>query len=211
MNYHLDFMALKIKGIIFDYGNVLCEPQEPGEVQAMADALGMELERFKEKYWRDRRPYDRADLDAVEYWNRIAGRELAAGEIDRVIELDNVGWLHRRERTLAWVNAAREMGLRTGLLSNLPASLRDALEQVDWLPQFDVRTYSCTIRRIKPEPEIYEDCLGGLGLKPEQVVFLDDRPENVRGADEVGIHGMLFESAEQAASELAARFGVRFA
>ena len=102
------------------------------------------------------------------------------------------------------------MGLRTGLLSNLPVSLRDALEQVDWLPEFDVRTYSCTLGRIKPEPEIYADCVGGMGLKHGEVVFLDDRPENVRGADEVGIHGLLFESAEQAASELSARFGVKF-
>lgn len=201
-------MALKIKGIIFDYGNVLCDPQEPHEVQAMADALGVELEQFKEKYWRDRRPYDRADLGAAEYWNRIAGRELSLGELGAVIELDNTGWLHRRERTLAWVGQASQKGLRTGLLSNLPISLRDALEQVNWLPEFDVRTYSCTLGRIKPEPEIYEDCVGGLGLKPEEVVFLDDRPENVRGADEVGLHGLLFESADQAASELAERYRV---
>ena len=203
-------MASEIKGIIFDYGNVLCEPQEPHEVRAMADALGVDLEPFKEKYWRDRRTYDRADLGAAEYWNRIAGRELYLGELGAVIELDNNGWLHRRERTLAWVGQASQKGLRTGLLSNLPVSLRDALEQVDWLPEFDVRTYSCTLRRIKPEPEIYEDCVGGLGLKPEEVVFLDDRPENVRGADEVGIRGLLFESPDQAASELAARFGINF-
>ncbi|MGA2600627.1 MAG: HAD family phosphatase [Bryobacteraceae bacterium] len=201
-------MASEIKGIIFDYGNVLCEPQEPHEVQAMADALELELEPFKEKYWRDRRTYDRADLGAAEYWNRIAGRELSLGELGTAIELDNKGWLHRRERTLAWVGQASRMGLRTGLLSNLPVSLRDALEQVDWLPQFDVRTYSCTLGRIKPEPEIYADCVGGLGLKPDEVVFLDDRPENVRGADEVGLHGLLFESADQAASELAGRYRV---
>jgi FMN phosphatase YigB (HAD superfamily) len=42
------------------------------------------------------------------------------------------------------------------------------------------------------------------------VVFLDDRPENVHGANEAGIHGLLFESADQAASELAARFEIEF-
>ncbi len=116
-------MASEIKGIIFDYGNVLCDPQEPGDVQAMADALGVGRAQFEEKYWRDRRPYDRADLDAAEYWNRVAARELRDGEIASVTELDNQGWLHYRKRTLAWVDAAREMGLRTGLLSNLPVSL----------------------------------------------------------------------------------------
>jgi FMN phosphatase YigB (HAD superfamily) len=39
-------------------------------------------------------------------------------------------------------------------------------------------------------------------------VFLDDRPENIKAATELGIHAILFQTPERAATELADRYGV---
>jgi FMN phosphatase YigB (HAD superfamily) len=36
-------------------------------------------------------------------------------------------------------------------------------------------------------------------------LFLDDRPENIRGAEAVGMQGILFRSAGELASQLAGR------
>jgi putative hydrolase of the HAD superfamily len=202
-------MPSEIKAIIFDYGNVLCEPQTPEDVQAIAAALGFAAGKFPAIYWRDRIAYDRDDMNAAEYWNRVAGRQLDAPEIGRLVDLDNKSWMHPREETIPWVEAAREKGLRTALLSNLPVPLRDALENdCPWLPRFDLRTYSCTVRTTKPDREIYDVCVRGLGVKPPEIVFLDDRPENIQAARQLGIHGLLFESPERAALDLAGQFGL---
>jgi len=202
-------MSFEIKAIIFDYGNVLCEPQPSGDLQAMAAALGIAADQFPEIYWRDRIAYDRDDLTAAEYWNGVAGRQLQAADVKKIVALDNLSWTHPRETMIPWVEAARQRGLRTALLSNLPVPLRDALENdCPWLPRFDVRTYSCAVRKTKPDREIYEACVRDLGVKPPEIVFLDDRPENIDGAARLGIHGLLFESPERAALDLAAQFGI---
>jgi putative hydrolase of the HAD superfamily len=198
-----------IKAIIFDYGNVLCEPQPPEDLAAMAAVLALTLDQFLPIYWRDRGPYDRAEMDSGEYWDRVASRQLTLDRIAKLTALDNRSWMHPREATIPWVAAASRQGLRTALLSNLPAPLRDALENdAPWLPQFDVRTYSCTLRSTKPERAIYEHCVRGLGMKPSEIVLLDDRPENINGAAELGIHGILFQTPERAAMDLAERYGV---
>jgi putative hydrolase of the HAD superfamily len=209
VRYHLRFMPSAIKAVIFDYGNVLCEPQTPEDIEAMAAELGRTAGQFAPIYWRDRASYDRAEMDSTEYWNRVAGRKLPADQTRKLTHLDNRSWLHPRDATIPWVTALSRQGLRTALLSNLPVPLREALENdAPWLPEFDVRTYSCDVRRTKPDREIYEHCIRGLGVKPSEAVFLDDRPENITGAVELGIGAILFQTAERAAIELAERFGV---
>jgi putative hydrolase of the HAD superfamily len=42
-----------------------------------------------------------------------------------------------------------------------------------------------------------------LGARPAEVVFIDDRPENVAGAAALGIRGVHFTSATQARAALA--------
>lgn len=207
--YDTGYMPFEIKAIVFDYGNVLCEPQPPEDIQAMAAALGLPADEFTNIYWRDREAYDRAEMDPGEYWNRMASRQLDQAEVAGLVELDNMSWMHPRRKMLPYVEAARQIGLRTALLSNLPVPLRDALENdCPWLPRLDVRTYSCEIRKTKPNRAIYDACIRDLGVKPPEIVFLDDRPENVNGATELGIHALLFESPERAALDLAAQYGI---
>ena len=175
----------------------------------MAETAGLETGKFIEAYWHDRAPYDRGDMNATEYWNRLAERQLDPAEIKKLVDLDNRSWTHPSNKMIACVTAARDKGLRTALLSNLPAALRDALENdCPWLPPFDVRTYSCSVRKTKPDREIYEACVRDLGVKPPEIVFLDDRPENVEAAQKLGIHGLQFESPERAALDLSAQFGL---
>lgn len=203
-------MSTEIRAIIFDYGNVLCEPQPADEIQAMAALAGQPEPRFHDLYWRHRVPYDRAEFDPAAYWSRVAERDLEQQEVDDLVRLDNKSWLHPREPMLKHARSTREIGLRTALLSNLPVPLRDALENgLPWLPKFDVRTYSCTVRAAKPDPAIYSACIRELGIRPPEAVFLDDRPENVAGAIATGIHGLRFESVEKARLDLAAQYGVR--
>ncbi len=66
----------------------------------------------------------------------------------------------------------------------------------NFLGYFDHVTFSCEIGVLKPEPEIYEHALRGLGVAPAEAVFLDDRPENVEGARHLGLHAELFTTWE---------------
>lgn len=60
----------------------------------------------------------------------------------------------------------------------------------------------------KPNADIYELALTRFGLTAERCVFFDDTAKNIVGANEVGIHSILFENASQARESLA-ELGVR--
>jgi putative hydrolase of the HAD superfamily len=78
---------------------------------------------------------------------------------------------------------------------------------VDVLCLFDEFIVSYEVGAMKPDPPIYEEALRRSGLPAPACVFVDDRPANVEGAAQVGMHAVRFESPEQFAAELA-RLGV---
>ena len=204
-------MIVHPTAIIFDYGNVLCTPQLAADIDAMASVLRLPAARFSELAWRFRLAYDAADLDAVRYWNTVAeaaSRSLTPAEIDRLVALDNASWTHPNPAMLDWARRLREAGIRTAILSNMPSPVREYLDGCAWLPEFDHRTFSCDVRRTKPNREIYQHCLAGLGVEPSEALFLDDRDENIRAAQELGIHALLFTTLEQAAADMDGRFSL---
>jgi len=50
---------------------------------------------------------------------------------------------------------------------------------------------------LKPEREIYELFLSKFGVRPEECVFIDDRPDNIEGARKVEMHGVVFHDMDQ--------------
>ena len=48
---------------------------------------------------------------------------------------------------------------------------------------------------MKPDPAIYRLALERFGLKPAEAVFIDDRADNVAGAEAVGVRGLVFTGA----------------
>ena len=61
---------------------------------------------------------------------------------------------------------------------------------------------SCYLRVRKPDPRIYRIALGITQRAPEECVFIDDRPANLEPAKALGMHAILFESAEQLRASL---------
>lgn len=50
--------------------------------------------------------------------------------------------------------------------------------------------YSHHMRMRKPDPEIYKTVLEEHALRPSDVLFLDDNPDNIRSASELGIQSV---------------------
>jgi putative hydrolase of the HAD superfamily len=199
-------LRIQPAAIIFDYGNVLCQPQAPAARQAMAAILNMPVAPFEASYWRFRLAFDEAALDPPMYWNSVAQRAITPAEIAQLTEIDNQSWSHPDPVMPAWARQLRATGLRTAILSNMPLPVREHLDTVAWLPEFDQRTFSCDVRLAKPGREIYELCLNGLGVQPSAALFLDDRADNIRAAEALGIHSILFTTPADLASALHSRF-----
>jgi putative hydrolase of the HAD superfamily len=204
-------MPTPLKAVIFDYGNVLSEPQKAAEIQGMAGILDLPASKFEKCYWTFREAFDEAKLKPHEYWNNVAHlakRTLPQPQMDNLIELDSLSWMHPRTTIVDWACAVRRAGIRIALLSNMPVTLRDALQHSSWMPAFEQRTFSCDLAITKPSPEIYLHCLGGLGLAPADVLFLDDREPNVQAAHALGMYALQFTTPLGVAREIEQSFDI---
>jgi epoxide hydrolase-like predicted phosphatase len=86
----------------------------------------------------------------------------------------------------------------TAILSNaIDGARREYQARYGFEQLVDVIIYSCEVGLAKPDPRVYRLLCDRLAVSPGEVVFLDDRPENVKGACELGIHALLHESTAQ--------------
>jgi putative hydrolase of the HAD superfamily len=198
------------KAVIFDYGNVLCLPQQASDVDRMSELIGIARPQFDELYWRFRDPYDQGEIDAAVYWNRIADAArvpMRYGLTEQLVVADSNSWMHPCQPMIDWAAVLKDKGIKVGLLSNMHFDLRHHLGQhCEWLRSFDHVTFSCDVGAIKPQEAIYRHCLAGLGVHPHESLFLDDKHSNAEGARRVGIHCIVFENPQQASREVAQKF-----
>ncbi len=85
------------------------------------------------------------------------------------------------------LQAVRDAGLPVGLLSNTCCAHWDWIRRQRYRAtefQFDVTILSYEVGAMKPDAEIYEAAEQACGVPLEQILFLDDRAENVAGATE---------------------------
>jgi putative hydrolase of the HAD superfamily len=138
-----------------------------------------------------------------EFWRR-AGVELGLEDEDEIEALKEDLWN-------AWVVDQEVLCLvdrlgeryRLALLSNATDALEGALcdrYRVD--DRFETIVTSARVGVAKPEEEIYREVLDRLQLEPREIVFVDDRAENVTAAAALGMHIIWFVSAKELRRQL---------
>jgi putative hydrolase of the HAD superfamily len=197
-----------IRNVIFDYGQVLCEPADPDVVERMSRMFSVDQSGFWRLYDRNREALDRGDLNPEEYWSEF-GRESGIA-----IDNEQMRWLRKHDikmwsrlnkDMLDWAETLRNAGYKTCILSNLNREFTAHLRATcDWVKRFDVHIFSSEIRKIKPDPEIYRHCLRLLNCTASEALFIDDREKNVIAARREGITSLVYRSTEQLRSELQA-------
>jgi putative hydrolase of the HAD superfamily len=201
-----------VRVVVFDYGNVLCLDQKPEDVKAMALVCGIADERFSELYWKLRPPYDRGDIDGTAYWTSVVRQQelhLSRDQIATLIKLDSESITRPNQGAVQWAELLHRAGIRLALLSNMPFELsRYVTKSFQSLSRFECLIYSCDYRSIKPELAIYRNCLELLKAAPQDILYLDDRAENIEAAARLGINSVLFDTVEKTASRVESRFDI---
>jgi HAD superfamily hydrolase (TIGR01509 family) len=137
-----------------------------------------------------------------EIWNSIAGRFHLSDEQRQQLESD----FWRGDRVdydlVEFIDGLRA-DHQTALVSNAWPNVRGYIEgRWDIDHAFDLIIISAEVGRVKPDPQIYQLALDGLNLPAQASVFIDDFPRNIEGARNVGMHALLFESADQIQRDL---------
>ncbi len=196
--------------VMFDYGVVVCSPQPEREVAAMAAVAGSPVAEFREAYWARRLGYDLADLSAAEYWRAAAeqlGRSWDDAATAELMALDVASWMHLQPGTIRLIEDLAATGTRMAVLSNAPHGVADAVTALPVARHFEHLLFSCHLRAAKPDPRCFRMALARLGTEPADVIFTDDRAENVQAATRLGIRAFRFTGADALRTRLAVQLG----
>jgi putative hydrolase of the HAD superfamily len=196
----------QLRGIIVDYGEVLCLKPGDGDLARMADIFGISPALFATRYDKNRRAYDRGDLTPDEYWRSFVDgqtKPLNPQQISTLRTWDVEMWSHTNPVMIGWLEAMPRAGLATALLSNMHIDMvAKVRREFSWVQSLKFAAFSHELRLAKPEAEIYEYCLQGLGTRAEETLFIDDREVNIQAAQGLGIRTIRFESVAQLHTEL---------
>ena len=191
---------MAIRAVIFDFGGVLCFHPSDDKIAAFSHKCGLPIPAFLAAFWKDRLEYDAGRLTAEQYWHGVAesaGIRIQPSDLPSLVRLEIELWNHYDQRVFAWIDQLRARNIRVGLLSNLPQPLGEELRATPgFLNPFDHVTYSYELKLVKPQREIYEYSVAGVGVAPHEALFLDDRRANVDGAREAGLYAERFTTWE---------------
>jgi putative hydrolase of the HAD superfamily len=103
---------------------------------------------------------------------------------------------------VAYVKSLRARA-RVAVLSNIPADHADAfLAAQPWLRNLDHIALSGKIDVAKPDPAAFYHCVTALHGAPADFLFVDDREENVRAAQAIGMTGCVFTGLDDLAKAI---------
>jgi putative hydrolase of the HAD superfamily len=197
-----------IKIIVFDYGGVICfvpSVEMRGELVRISGLPAETLWELDRKY---RGEWDRGTYDGVGHYRFMlakAGVSLADDRLALLAKADIESWSHINQDTVKLIWDIKASGLRVGILSNIPHDFPRSNMPV--FAEADIAVYSCELGIIKPEAGIYEKLREKAGCLYEEIVFFDDKVDNVNKALELGIQAFLWDGAEQARKTISGMTG----
>jgi putative hydrolase of the HAD superfamily len=202
----------KINALILDYGGVISQPQSYEDISSIVRSLKQDCASFMKVYYEFRGQYDAGRVSGEQYWANILqhfGFDPSDFELSRLVEQDVKSWTHPNEPMLRFVVENRDKFQKLAIISNMNHdSLVFIKRSFDWLPLFNECTFSCELGKNKPDKEIYETCIKNLGLNPEECLFVDDSPENIKGARRLGMFVIQYKGFPEFLQEFDERFGV---
>ena len=200
---------MKLHAVLFDYGMVLSTPQIPSAHQELMEILALGPDIFNRCYWANRHAYDAGLYDGEAYWKKVAsdaGTSLTQDQIQRLIVADIRMWSGINPAMLDWARSLGRTGLKTGIISNIGFELAAAMEkQFSWVTEFKYTIWSCRIGSAKPDPKIFQCAQENLQVAAEEILFLDDRQENIDAARKAGFFGIVFKDIDQLERDLNAQ------
>jgi putative hydrolase of the HAD superfamily len=154
--------------------------------------------QLEQAYWRHRHDYDLGVLTGITFWHTVASdlhRTLTADNLHQLLEADIDLWTQPNQPLIDWALALQDSGTLTGILSNMGDAMETGIfARFPWLARFPHHTFSHRLGIAKPDERIYRHAVAALALPAEQILFLDDRLENIATARAAGIHSLHYTS-----------------
>lgn len=174
-----------IKAIIFDNAGVI-----------MTEAYWLwlhdnipDLEEKKDFFLDISHKVDRSEITPSQFLDHLAK---ASGKDSDQVQKEILNTFVLNEEIYELIKKLKK-NYKIGLLSNFISQwLKLLFSKYNLEKLFDAMVVSTEHNMIKPDPKIYHLISKMLGVKPQEAIFTDDRKSNIKGAEDVGMKGILF-------------------
>jgi putative hydrolase of the HAD superfamily len=192
----------KIKSVIFDWGGVLIDDPSPGILRYCSEAFGVPLEDYTPVHDSFPDEFPKGIISEEKFWRQIAGKlgKSMPPARSQWYEAFRSAYVPRQEM-FRLASSLHDKGYKTALLSDTELPAVEFFHERNY-DMFDVLVFSCVEGAMKSERRIYEITLERLGSRAGQAVFIDDRQDYIRGAEDIGLNTILFKSIGQVKDEL---------
>lgn len=119
-----------------------------------------------------------------------------------------ISWMAPIPGAEDFTKRAMEAGLKLYLLSNASKRFPGVLEIRPFYARLDGMMVSAHENVAKPDPRIYRLLCERYSLNPEECLFVDDLTANVKGAEAIGMHAVLFEGNYQKVEDRLRELGI---
>ncbi len=191
-------MNRELDAVVFDIGNVLLDwnPEYifrkilPSNIDVQD--FFKEIDYFERNYEMDKGiPLEQARKEMIAAFPHYA--DVFNAYFDRWIE--SIGG--EIAGTTRLLRQLHKIGIPLYSITNFHQDFFEiTCKHYDFLKLFNGIVVSGTEGIRKPDQEIYQLLLDRYDLRPERLIFIDDKPENVETSEKLGFHGHVFESAE---------------
>lgn len=194
-----------MKAVIFDIGKVLVRFEWEAFTNRLFDGNKTRIDAVNAAVWGDLLwvELDRGVMEEAEVLSAIR-RKAEGFEEDIDLLIEHIGEVVEKcDYAIPWIREVKAAGHPVYFLSNYSDFLRRSNpEALDFIPETDGGVWSDEAKCIKPDPAIYQALCDTYHLDPADCIFIDDNPDNVKGAVDFGMDAILFTDYETARKQL---------
>lgn len=159
-----------------------------GPIDPSTDALWQSMQRdeiSERDYWAQR-ARELGEAVGESGWDMLAMLKRLRQQVPSAVARPGIKRL---------VHAAREHGLRVGILSNELELFwgADFMARMDIVQDMHMVVDATHTKILKPDPRAYALACEGLGVSAGRILFLDDQFRNIAGAHRAGLQTQFFD------------------
>ncbi len=195
----------KIEVIFFDIGGVLLHIHPEKMIKKISTITNIPFSIVQDSFPHDAHDaYERGQMTDYEWFDSFKTSLPKKSNLTENKFWEAWAMLLGEETEVIDILIQLKKSYRIWLLSNTnPSHIKKEVENNNVFPRLiDGTVYSFDVGYRKPEKDIYKIACKLADVAPKRCVFIDDLEDNIRGANNVGLHGIHYRNTPALISDL---------
>ncbi len=194
-----------IKWVIFDLGGIVVPESKDLIDKSIAEYLNISVSQFLELTEEYMNQVTIGDVTLLRVYTILIERLKISVSPESVLEKHLSRFKEvstRQDLDILHMIELLKANYNVGCLTNTEIEIVNVNKTTGLFRYFQKVYLSTEIGLRKPNMDIYYFMLADINCSPQEVVFIDDKPENVESARRIGINAIQFETSKQLQKEL---------